>query len=133
METRFVQQEDLPEFAEWWEARDSTLALAVLPKLGICCENDDGLLVAVAWVYEMECTSGKVGYIGWMTTNPYMPVSSYYGMQEVMSSIHELREDRGWIMLFATTDSTMLDRILLSQNFEIGDTGVTQYVSLDGN
>lgn len=70
MKLRIIEKErDHATLAGWWEAHAfPAVPAAVLPKLGVMAERDDGTGLAAAFVYQDN--SVGVSWLEWLVTNP---------------------------------------------------------------
>lgn len=117
-------------FTRWWNAHDwPGVALAILPKCGVLVETDEGLPMAVGWLY-MDNSVG-VSMLEWVVTNPAAtPKQSYVAIALLVQSAREVARTLGYGVILTTAKQPALARCYEKNGFRQTDTGMTHLIML---
>jgi hypothetical protein len=111
---------------EWWRLLGSSLPRSILPELGFAVRDDE--LLCGCFVCEMELAGGLGELISHTSTNPNRQHAAMRAVNQMLEEIRVYAVQNGFIALMGMTSSRLLAKTYTDNNFQQGDTGLTQYI-----
>jgi hypothetical protein len=128
IDIRGTEEALYPIFSEWWAAHGwPGVPLAILPKCGVLVEEDDGTMVAVAFLY----MDNSVGFsmMEWTVTNPKAsPKHAYMAIAMLVQSVREVAISLDYGVVMTTAKQHALSRCYEKNGFAQTDTGMTHLI-----
>ena len=121
-----ITDEDINTMDEWWGLKGASLPRKVLPELGFVVRDDE--LLCGCFLCEMELAGGIGGLISHTITNPNRPHAAMKSVNKMLENIREYAIENGYIVLMGMTSSRLLAKTYTDNNFQIGDTELTQFI-----
>ena len=122
MMLRSYSPQDYEEVSGWWRARDQKpVPRWALPPTGLIAPG-----LAAAFLYN---TDSALAWLGWSTTNPSADKTERRkALDEIIEALVLQAAERGYKVVFTTTDHPRLAEAYRAAGFGEGDVGVTQYM-----
>lgn len=128
---KLIRTEDFyPTMVEWWKARDFVeVSPSILPqRTFVVYDSDSGTELYSVCFYT---TDSFLVWIGWPIGNPAASKEEKEGaFKFLFDEVERYAKECGFHVLFTTTDTPPVRKILEQCNYKIGDENVTHYLKV---
>ena len=130
MKVKLIKTEDFySTMKEWCEGHEfPVISPSMLPQGTFVCENNEGQETYSVCLYN---TDSGIAWLGWELSNPSLSKEEKEGCFEFLFEVVEdYAKKVGYQVLFTTSNTPPVERVLESKGFKIGDTDVNHYLKI---
>ena len=112
-------------YCEWCKLLDFPIvAVSVLPKECLVCSKD-GIDIYSVWLYK---TNSCLLWLAWPLTNREAPKElKAGGLDFLFAEAEKFAKERGFTVLFTTSNTERVIDSLIENKFQVGDVNVNQF------
>ena len=113
---------------DWWIGNKfQVVSPSMLPQTTFVCYNDDDEPIYTTCFYH---TDSNLCWFGWELKNPDKSVDRAGGLKYLLESMEEHARQQGYQIMFTTSHTQPIEKILSEVGFVVGDTNVNHYLKV---
>lgn len=113
---------------DWWVGNNfQVVSPSILPNTTFICYNGNGEPTYAMCFYH---TDSKLCWVGWQIKNPDKSISKEGCFEFLFKGVEEYAKQEGYHILFTTSNTPPVEKVLSESGFSIGDTDVNHYLKV---
>lgn len=118
-----------PTMKKWCEGNNfPSISPSMLPKNTFVIYSDSGTPLYSLCFYN---TDSHLCWVGWELKNPNTSKEDREGkLSELFKYVEEYAKEIGYDIVFTTSNTKPVEKVMLDLNYIVGDTGVNHYIKV---